>query len=55
MWYRESWITDGIDQAFGFYPDGSGKALSLTRTIDTALPGATDCLAGTGKFVDDSH
>lgn len=31
-------------QLFGFLPDGSGKALSLTRTVSTPLPGATNCL-----------
>ena len=40
---------DSRDQAFAFYADGSGKALSLTRTIDTALPGATNCLASRSK------
>ena len=31
-------------QLFGFLPDGSGKALSLTRTVMTPLPTATNCL-----------
>ncbi|GEM06987.1 zinc finger, C2H2-type domain containing protein [Rhodotorula toruloides] len=33
-----------VVELFGFLPDGSGKALSLTRTITTPLPGATNCL-----------
>lgn len=35
---------DMDEQLFGFLPDGSGKALSLTRAITTPLPGATNCL-----------
>ncbi|BGO90056.1 hypothetical protein NBRC10512_003590 [Rhodotorula toruloides] len=33
-----------VVELFGFLPDGSGKALSLTRAITTPLPGATNCL-----------
>ncbi|BGP38528.1 hypothetical protein JCM10450v2_002476 [Rhodotorula kratochvilovae] len=33
-----------VFELFGFLPDGSGKALSLTRTVTTPLPGATSCL-----------
>lgn len=33
-----------IVQLFGFLPGGSGKALSLTRTIMTPLPSASACL-----------
>ncbi|GAA5925747.1 hypothetical protein JCM3775_001489 [Rhodotorula graminis] len=29
---------------FAFLPDGQGKALSLTRTVTTPLPGASSCL-----------
>ncbi|GAA6000532.1 hypothetical protein JCM10207_008058 [Rhodosporidiobolus poonsookiae] len=35
---------DQVFEMFGFLPDGSGKALSLTRTVMTPLPGATSCL-----------
>ncbi|KAL8290334.1 hypothetical protein RQP46_002592 [Phenoliferia psychrophenolica] len=34
-----------VVELFGFFPDGSGKPLSLTRTIMTPLPSATNCLA----------
>ncbi|KAK4058244.1 hypothetical protein OIO90_000400 [Microbotryomycetes sp. JL221] len=33
-----------VFELFGFLPDGSGKALSLTRTVMTPLPSATNCL-----------
>ncbi|GAA5976625.1 hypothetical protein JCM11641_005644 [Rhodosporidiobolus odoratus] len=33
-----------VFELFGFLPDGSGKALSLTRTVQTPLPAATNCL-----------
>jgi len=33
-------------EVFAFLEDGSGKALSLTRTVTTPLPTATACLAG---------
>lgn len=33
-----------VFQIFGFLPDGSGKDLSLTRTVMTPLPDATACL-----------
>lgn len=31
-------------EVFAFLENGEGKALSLTRTVTTALPGATSCL-----------
>ncbi|GAA5891251.1 hypothetical protein JCM6882_004636 [Rhodosporidiobolus microsporus] len=38
-------IAEGqVFEVYGFLPDGSGKALSLTRTVMTPLPGATSCL-----------
>ncbi|ORY88805.1 hypothetical protein BCR35DRAFT_301142 [Leucosporidium creatinivorum] len=38
-------IAEGtVFEVFGFLPDGSGKALSLTRTVMTPLPTATACL-----------
>ncbi|KAK4046001.1 hypothetical protein OIV83_006452 [Microbotryomycetes sp. JL201] len=33
-----------VFELFGFLPDGTGKALSLTRTVMTPLPTATNCL-----------
>ncbi|GAA5905581.1 hypothetical protein JCM5296_003109 [Sporobolomyces johnsonii] len=33
-----------VFEIFGFLPDGSGKALSLTRTVMTPLPSASSCL-----------
>ncbi|KAI5481651.1 hypothetical protein MNV49_002877 [Pseudohyphozyma bogoriensis] len=33
-----------VVEVFGFLPDGTGKALSLTRTIMTPLPSASACL-----------
>ncbi|GAA5957124.1 hypothetical protein JCM3765_005414 [Sporobolomyces pararoseus] len=31
-------------EVFAFLPNGEGKALSLTRTVTTPLPGASSCL-----------
>jgi hypothetical protein len=33
-----------VFEVFAFLENGEGKALSLTRTVTTALPGATSCL-----------
>ncbi|GAA5852419.1 hypothetical protein JCM9279_001195 [Rhodotorula babjevae] len=33
-----------VFEVFAFLPDGEGKALSLTRTVTTPLPGASSCL-----------
>ena len=33
-------------EVFGFLENGEGKALSLTRTVTTPLPGASSCLSG---------
>ena len=38
-------------EVFGFLPNGSGKALSLTRTVTTALPGATSCNPATATAI----
>ena len=32
-------------EVFGFLSDGTGKALSLTRTVTTPLPSASSCLS----------
>ncbi|GAA5913044.1 uncharacterized protein JCM6883_000497 [Sporobolomyces salmoneus] len=38
-------IAEGTEfEVFAFLPNGEGKALSLTRTVTTPLPGASSCL-----------
>ena len=46
FWWHSGDGADPLPQLFAFLPDGSGKALGLTRTIMTPLPSATDCLGG---------
>ncbi|KAM0753557.1 hypothetical protein T439DRAFT_322456 [Meredithblackwellia eburnea MCA 4105] len=40
-----------VFEVFGFLPDGTGKALSLTRTVMTPLPGATNCVVNVQTVV----
>ena len=39
-------LAEGTEfEVFAFFENGEGKALSLTRTVTTALPNASACLS----------